>query len=105
MSGALHKLAIGGGVVALIGVMSAVTPAKAAGPELSDPRFVPNGYAYAPGRTTPPNANSRQGEIEAQADIRETEIYNEQRRQERFERFFRSFRELDINSPNESYRY
>jgi len=106
MNGVNRKQLVCGAVAALtvIAAIGLGSPANA-GPQLSEPSYVPSGPAYSPGRTSLPRPNSYRGAIESRADVRETEIYNQQRRLRNFERMFRSFRELDMSAPGRSYDY
>jgi len=79
--------------------------AVAGGAAHGERTFVPSGHAYGPGQTYLPGLNTRQSDIEAQADIRQTEIYNSQLRQQRFQEMFRNFQNLDNYAPRNGYRY
>lgn len=87
-------------------VMALALPqANAGDSRRGDPDFVPSGHAYGPGRTSLPHPESRQGQIESQADVRQMEIYESQRRQREFHELFESFQGTDLNAPGGGFRY
>ena len=62
-------------------------------------KFIPKGHSYAPDSYGLPPLNSEQDQVNAQADIYETEIYRQQYSRKLFDSDLDRFMQHDLSSP------
>jgi hypothetical protein len=95
-----RKLEIGAMKQALLAALATLTLAVAGalgGPLAAAEKFIPQGHAYAPYENGLPPLNSDRDRINAQTDIYESQIYQQQYQQRLFESELRRFESHDFS--------
>ena len=69
----------------------------------AEEQFIPQGHVYGPNSEQLPALNSEQDQIDAAADVRETEIWKQQYQKRVFNESLIRFDDHDFSTPNSLY--